>query len=307
MRDAWRNDRFFQGLQRRFAYALGGPSPRDLLRSTPQAEPPSTERMPLPQATLGVACNDSDANPVELIEHEGRPYAIGVDAEFEHSIQDIVPDQPRRRPSEIEFGWEFGGNPEDEDPNLKLGQQQRSRPPWVAVDLDGTLLEGPPSGGRDRGSARVQLPLGEPQRGAVEFTRELASLGWRISIYTARFGDEDLSDDVIQQWAQEISDHLEQNGIAFTDIWVGRKPRADYFVDDKAIQFDGDFDAILEQLAVETSPPRAPEENGTLMHEGSSPLDYPADPNSFDDPLTEQSGRGMLRPPELEGVLEYRG
>ena len=133
---------------------------------------------------------------------------------------------------------------------------QAQRAPWVAVDLDGTILEQSNTDVAQRDPREQQAPLGLPKPGAASVLSELASLGWRISIYTARFGDEQLQDEIIERWAEEISDHLRRHEIPFSDIWVGRKPRADYFIDDKAVAFQGDWDRILEQLAVETIPDR---------------------------------------------------
>ena len=149
----------------------------------------------------------------------------------------------------------------------------------------------------------VQLPLGPPKPGAQEFLGELARLGWRISIYTARFGDEDLDDETVAQWADEIAAHLEENDLVFSDIWVGRKPRADYFVDDKAVRFEGDFDEILSQIAVVSGPPRSPEEDGLVVESDRGPLDYVEPEDDFNDPLGLRRDDGIGRPPELEEAL----
>lgn len=166
------------------------------------------------------------------------------------------------------------------------------RPPWVAVDLDGTILEEPPRGKRP--APPEQLELGSPLPGAQDALQELTSLGWRVSIYTARFGDERLPDETVKAWAAEISEHLARHGIPFTDIWVGRKPRADWFVDNKAIRFDGDWGAILQQLTL------------TGGKVGSGPLGAAPDDNGFDDPLGDMDvsdARSIPRPPALEGAL----
>jgi len=135
----------------------------------------------------------------------------------------------------------------------RTGQRQ----PWVAVDLDGTILEHPPQNAPEYGSTEQQLPFGAPQPGAAETLAELASLGWRISIYTARVGDENLDDETVKIWADQIGDHLDRHQIPYSDVWVGRKPRADYFVDDKAVAFEGDWADILTQLTVVGAEPQA--------------------------------------------------
>lgn len=117
--------------------------------------------------------------------------------------------------------------------------------PWVAVDLDGTLLDEtspksvPESGG---------VSFGAPLPGAAEAMQELVALGWRVSIYTARFGDEAMPDDEVERLAALISERLNQHNIVHTDVWVGRKPRAHAFVDNRAIAFDGDWPAVIEEL-----------------------------------------------------------
>jgi hypothetical protein len=117
-------------------------------------------------------------------------------------------------------------------------QQQGQRQPWVAVDLDDTLLEHE-EGMAERGE------FGKPLPGAVKAMRELKSLGWRISIFTARIGDDPNEAAAL---AQQIGQAVANMGIPFDDVWIGSKPRADYFVDNKAIRFNGDWDSVLLQL-----------------------------------------------------------
>jgi hypothetical protein len=177
-----------------------------------------------------------------------------------------------------------------------------ARPPWVAVDLDGTVLEAAPKG-VTVGEGQ-QLPLGPPKPGAVDALTELVRLGWRVSIFSARFGDENLDDAVVATWAKEIAEHLTRQNVPFTDIWVGRKPRCDFFVDDKAIKFDGDWGSVIEQLTLIDAPPRDPVSSEVDEREGAGgPLDYPANPNDFNDPTYDQEARGVNRPPEFEEAL----
>ena len=151
---------------------------------------------------------------------------------------------------------------------VRVGQRQ----PWVGVDLDGTILEEPPPSDA-YGSSEQQLPFGAPMPGAAEALAELASLGWRISIYTARFGDESLDDETIERWAAEIAHHLDQCEIPYSDIWVGRKPRCDVFVDNKAVAFQGDWADIVQQLTLISSERQEPADDGTIQveeHEAAS-------------------------------------
>jgi hypothetical protein len=140
-----------------------------------------------------------------------------------------------------------------EDDNLKLGQRTQ-RQPWVAVDLDGTILEEPTDEDyaamderAQQTGEQLQPAFGAPIEGAQEVLAELMSLGWRVSIYTARFAD--LTDpDTVAIYKQQIEEHLHRHGIEFSDIWTGSKPRADYFVDNKNVVFRGDWNQVLVEL-----------------------------------------------------------
>jgi hypothetical protein len=130
------------------------------------------------------------------------------------------------------------------------------RPPWVAVDLDGTILEDPQAEDYEameqlvRETGEQQQPiLKDPLQGAAEALNELMSLGFRVSIFTARFAD-DLDPDTMARFRDEIERHLEAHGIPFSDIWIGQKPRADHYIDNKAVEFDGDWEAVLSQVTV---------------------------------------------------------
>lgn len=303
MSNIWDNDRLFH----RLAYGLGGPSPREIVETdNPRFPEPVDPSEALPQPVRYPATRDYDSDDNLFIDgpNQKMPYHEGSadkDAERGHDLGELVYGRPEAPLSDASRWPEsYSSDNQYEDADLRLGQ----RAPWVAVDLDGTILEEPPKGAPEYGSMDVQLPLGAPKPGAVEALNELAGLGWRISIYTARFGDEELDEDTVGQWAAEISEHLEENGVPFSDIWVGRKPRADYFVDDKAVRFEGDWQAILSELAVEDNPPRAEEEDGTIEVEGDrGPLDYPGDPNNLNDPLGDRRNNGIGRPPEFEEAL----
>lgn len=128
-------------------------------------------------------------------------------------------------------------DPNDINWQDKVAQQERQ--PWVAVDLDGTILV-------ETGDVGGRPPLGEPYPGAREALQELVDAGVRVSIWTARqyFEDEDGDD---AEWQQEIDEHLKYHQIPYTDIYVGKKPPADVFIDNKAIAFKENWPQVLQE------------------------------------------------------------
>lgn len=180
-------------------------------------------------------------------------------------------------------------------------QTAPARPPWLAVDLDGTLLSHEP-GAAQRGQ------FGKPLSGAAQAMRELKSLGWKISVFTARLGDGPDAEQVASQVAQV----LEGYGIPFDDVWIGRKPRADFFVDDKAIPFKGNWAEVLRALTevgadggdeggqdwhVEDSAGQAA---AVVMDQHAMPGYMDNDSGEFDDQGYTRNNVSVQRPPDRE-------
>jgi 2'-5' RNA ligase len=118
--------------------------------------------------------------------------------------------------------------------------QFKDRLPWICIDLDGTILDEVPH--KDKG----RPPLGEPFPGVKEVIDDLAKMAGRISIWTARqyFESNDKSD-----WEKEIADILNNHNIYFDDIYVGKKPPADVFIDDRAVPIiNGDWSNVISQV-----------------------------------------------------------
>jgi len=164
-------------------------------------------------------------------------------------------------------------------------------PPWVAVDLDGTILDYTPGMG-----ARGEF--GEPLDGAVESLRELKSLGWRVSIYTARTTG--LDDDLRSALVTRISDLLSSHGIPFDDIWTGPKPHADVFIDDRAVKFT-DWESALLDVVGQGRDGRPETENGTVV-EGVV-RDTMDDENDFLEVGGPRRDLAIERPPAKEEML----
>ncbi|HLH16772.1 MAG TPA: hypothetical protein VKX45_06110 [Bryobacteraceae bacterium] len=100
--------------------------------------------------------------------------------------------------------------------------------PVVCVDLDGVLNEF--DGWKGAGFFHP------PRPGAREFLERLNALGYRVVVFTVR-------------WGPHVEEWLAQNGLAEL-VWMvtDRKPAAHVYLDDRAICFQGDFDKTLEQI-----------------------------------------------------------
>jgi hypothetical protein len=108
----------------------------------------------------------------------------------------------------------------------------------VCIDFDGTIY-----------------PFGElfsraaPLPGAAHVIRNLASEGWHIVIFTSRLSEKWLTHEG-EDWEsqlQYIVTMLDRDGIPFHDV-VGEKVPAEYYVDDKAVEFRGVWADVYRQV-----------------------------------------------------------
>ena len=74
--------------------------------------------------------------------------------------------------------------------------------------------------------------------GAREALRRLREAGWVIVLYTARH---------FNHW-QVTVDWLTQQGFVYDQIVFG-KPPARFYIDDRSMSFQGDWDEVYEKLA----------------------------------------------------------
>jgi len=105
---------------------------------------------------------------------------------------------------------------------------------WViAVDLDGVILEFD----YDKWVADPSY-FGKPKPGTISALRKLQQEGYRIIIHTARL-DISRGVEAFIDMLEYIKAVLEKNNIPYDSIWVNAaKPRADFYIDDKAIRFE---------------------------------------------------------------------
>jgi len=113
---------------------------------------------------------------------------------------------------------------------------------YVCVDLDGTIAHYKEWKGEDF--------FGEPVAGVQSALELLKKEGWRIIIYTTRIN------------SKLIEDYLYKNSIPFDHInynpnqpknAIGGKPYADVYIDDRGIQFNGNW-AITAAEVLQFSP-----------------------------------------------------
>ena len=99
---------------------------------------------------------------------------------------------------------------------------------WLAIDLDRTIAENSPY---------PEYNLLKPIKEAALFLQQLTLDGWKIIIYTSR----PWSDyDKVEKW-------LNKYKIPFRRIVCG-KLLAKYFIDDRAIEFKGDWSEVYRKI-----------------------------------------------------------
>lgn len=99
----------------------------------------------------------------------------------------------------------------------------------IAVDLDGCLAQ-------YDGNYKA-LEIGEPVDKAREFLRSLHELGYRIVVFTSRTNQE-----VTWHWLR--SHDMAEYVLIVTNV----KPLAIAYVDDRAVQFDGDWSNVINRI-----------------------------------------------------------
>ncbi len=98
----------------------------------------------------------------------------------------------------------------------------------LAVDIDGVLAQP---------REDLDYSLCEPVPGAKAALTELKNRGFFIALHTGRHFNR----------LTETTEWLAKHGIPYDHIVMG-KPTARYYIDDRAIHFDGNWPALVEKL-----------------------------------------------------------
>ncbi|PTD94720.1 hypothetical protein C9439_01005 [archaeon SCG-AAA382B04] len=114
-------------------------------------------------------------------------------------------------------------------------------PKTVAVDLDNTIFE--------LTEWKGQNHFGKPIEGVKQALNQLREDGFEIIIWTTRFNEG-------KEGLKNISDLLEKHDIPFDYINynpyqppdMSQKLYADYYIDDRAIEFNGDWSEVVEKI-----------------------------------------------------------
>lgn len=110
--------------------------------------------------------------------------------------------------------------------------------PTIVCDFDGTIAEW----------AKFPEP-GPPIPGAKEALQALRDQGYDIIILSARTSDE-MSKNPIDKEMQKrrMVEYLDEHEIPYDMVSKGEKPPAQFYIDDRGIEFDGDWTKVLDRI-----------------------------------------------------------
>lgn len=113
--------------------------------------------------------------------------------------------------------------------------QKTRRNPKIVVDFDGTITDD------------VFPDVGNPKEGVVEALNKLKEAGFEIIIHSCRTGSY-FKDVLNEDQFERIKDYMEYYNMPFDRIWVPDKPIASAYIDDKAIRYQNNWTAIVNNL-----------------------------------------------------------
>jgi hydroxymethylpyrimidine pyrophosphatase-like HAD family hydrolase len=115
----------------------------------------------------------------------------------------------------------------------------------LAVDIDGTIVTASPSRPDDFDVTK----FGEVLPGAVETLEDLRRDGWFILLYSCRGNPSSNQGWTAPALKTNIAMWADEAGVPYDDVWVGEgKPQANAYLDDKNVEFNGDWSKIKGRL-----------------------------------------------------------
>jgi len=111
--------------------------------------------------------------------------------------------------------------------------------PTLAIDFDGTIAQ----------QDGWEYPeMGPPFHGVAEAIQKLKDQGFKILIYTCRLNQHNENNGTAEEELERLTQYLDQVGVPFDDFVVAEvgKPFAEYYIDDKGIRFNGDWNETVK-------------------------------------------------------------
>jgi capsule biosynthesis phosphatase len=105
----------------------------------------------------------------------------------------------------------------------------------IVFDCDGVIAKT-----RDDGD----YTKAEPLLHGIEQINEIYDMGYKVILFTARYGDREdqCAQRIYGRGYIELVNWLDKHGVKYHEVWMG-KPAAMLYVDDKAARVDGDDSA----------------------------------------------------------------
>ena len=109
--------------------------------------------------------------------------------------------------------------------------------PVICIDFDQTI------------NSSHYPDLGEPTEGVKEAFEKLRSVGYEIHILSCRTNPE-VTKHIIdrQEQCRTIKRYLEEHDIPYDVVLNEFKPIATYYIDDRAVEFKGNWDDVLGKI-----------------------------------------------------------